>query len=106
MGKATHLLTQKVTFQAPVGKNTSGDPTYGALRTVPCRFVRRVDQVRSPAGITMQESTVVCTEVPIPANSLVWLGGTGGDRSSARFPQQGAEAAKPFGGYTLYETRL
>jgi hypothetical protein len=108
MGGATHLLTQTVAFQAPTGARTSnGDPVFGATQTLPCRHERKVDTIRSGAGVVLAESTVIITETAIPAGALVWLDGAGvGDRKQAKAVQLSAQAAKPFGGYTLYETRL
>lgn len=72
----SHLMTEEVTVKALTGRDTSGDPTYGAAATVKCRVQRKTQTIRTAEGTFAESSTTLFSATAIPRYARAWLAGS------------------------------
>ena len=102
----SHLLTDRVSFKAPSGLDSYGDPTLGSLTTLAARVEYDVKHVASSGGVRRDQVTRVLTTTEIPIGSLLWLPGTDTAQVNQAKTVDNARRASLPGGASLFEAVL
>jgi hypothetical protein len=103
-----HILTQTCTVIDVTGRSASGDPTFGAPRTVACRYESSMRRRRSASGDFIEPwKNVVYVAEEIAKGSLVFPPGVDtSNRNNALPVTYVGFSSTPDGADTLYEVYL
>lgn len=69
-----HTFTERITVAPFTGRDTAGDPTYGAqVADVPARIEREVVTVRNAEGRLVESKTTIYSSRELGLMDRVWL---------------------------------
>jgi len=107
MSRASHLLTETITYADVSSTDGYGDPTYGTRSTAPARIDYGIFRTTSPRGEEVMCSTRVTTETAVPHRARVWLpDDNAAVANEARRITRRKKSITPDASLTIYELYL
>ena len=98
-------MTKTITVSSMTGRDGSGDPSYGANRTVKAMQEDWVGVVRNIRGEDIMVSTMIASHDEIKYNDRIWLDGENPATESPKVPQV-IKSGTYTDGTKLYEVKL
>ena len=101
------MLTQKITIATPTGKDSYGESTYSATRTIKARVENEITTTMDSSGQEKMTDHRIATLEPLTVRDRVWL--PGADSSivaQAKKPIRTESASTPSGTVSVFMTYL